>query len=273
LIFAALSFEPEPPIINMKSQRAYRIAMKRFLSQKGKPYATARPPRPRPPRRPFRWRPRPMAVDIPPLDDLMDIDQAYELEVVGCPPGQGYDGFLLEEMDICPPLPEEMDICPPFPVPTSCPLGAASFSPPGLTSTPVAGSALPCSSHSIPFARPPLVRCSRGRVDYPDLSADPSVAPSAAPSATLAAQSAPFLSVATAATMVTAGQYHRLASPLSQDSTPPPRASRDGTMSPLEHERGLSPVNGPVMVLADDVEDVSSRLYCARKVEEKINLR
>jgi hypothetical protein len=66
--------------------------------------------------------------------------------------------------------------------------------------------------------------------------------------------------VAEEATKGTAGQYRCLASPPSRDSTPP-KASRDGTMSPLEYEAQLSPVGGPVAVLPDDIADVSSPLY------------
>ena len=115
----------------MKSRRSYLAALKRFLSQRGKPYPSSRPPRPRPPRRPFRWRPRPMAVDIPPLESLMDIDEPYELEV-GCPQACGCPCRCGEAMEICPPSPvpsgtlctlptgaEGMELCPLSPVPFS----------------------------------------------------------------------------------------------------------------------------------------------------------
>ncbi|KAG2174087.1 hypothetical protein INT44_000201 [Umbelopsis vinacea] len=124
----------------MKTERFYIVALKAYLLPKGKPYSlSARPPRPRPPRRPRRWRATPMDVDIPPLDDLMDIDEPFVLEV-GCPHGQAENTCLLEAMEICfsspsspalcLPLEEApvgqwvpsqgMDVCPPSPVGFSC---------------------------------------------------------------------------------------------------------------------------------------------------------
>ncbi|KAI8575214.1 hypothetical protein K450DRAFT_275820 [Umbelopsis ramanniana AG] len=64
----------------MKSQRAYIIALKRYLLQKSKPYPLCRPSRPRQPRKPFQWRPRKMAIDRFPLDwDPMEVDKSLEL--------------------------------------------------------------------------------------------------------------------------------------------------------------------------------------------------
>ncbi|KAG2174086.1 hypothetical protein INT44_000200 [Umbelopsis vinacea] len=124
----------------MKNERFYIVALKAYLLPKGKPYSlSARPPRPRPPRRPRRWRATPMDVDIPPLDDLMDIDEPFVLEVV-CPHGQAENTCLLEAMEICFPSPSSsalclpleeapvgqwvpsqgMDVCPPSPVGFSC---------------------------------------------------------------------------------------------------------------------------------------------------------
>ncbi|KAG2181653.1 hypothetical protein INT44_008468 [Umbelopsis vinacea] len=86
-----------------KSKRAYVVALKRYLLRK-RPYTTVRPTRPRPPIPPFRWRPRPMAVDIPPPDDPMDIDEPHELEVVECPPAPGVSSEP-KGKDISPPTP------------------------------------------------------------------------------------------------------------------------------------------------------------------------
>ncbi|KAI8580166.1 hypothetical protein K450DRAFT_271275 [Umbelopsis ramanniana AG] len=86
------------------SKRAYVVALKRYLAQNHRRYTTIRPPRPRPPSRLLRWRPRSMAVDIPPLDVRMDIDQPHELEAVECPPAPGSTNQP-EAMDICPPSP------------------------------------------------------------------------------------------------------------------------------------------------------------------------
>ncbi|KAG2174093.1 hypothetical protein INT44_000207 [Umbelopsis vinacea] len=62
----------------MKNERFFIVGLKTFLLPKGKPYSlAARPPHPRP--RPRRWRPTVMAVDILPLDNLMDIDEPFEL--------------------------------------------------------------------------------------------------------------------------------------------------------------------------------------------------
>ncbi|KAI8574901.1 hypothetical protein K450DRAFT_276091 [Umbelopsis ramanniana AG] len=191
-----------------------------------------------------------MAVDIPPLDDQMDIDEPFELEVVGCSLAPSDDSCLPEGMEICPPspalssrvlrfeeapvdrcvLPEGMDVCP------TSPARSSGF-------LPLAGSDTP----SVHFVGPSAT-----------LAAPP--APSAfmathsAPSATtLATPSAPYVSVARAAAMYTAEQYRCPASPPSRDDTPP-KASRDGT--PLGNENQLSPVNGPVAP-PEDVEDVN----------------
>ncbi|KAI9288481.1 hypothetical protein BC943DRAFT_357352 [Umbelopsis sp. AD052] len=86
-----------------KSKRAYVVALKRYLLRK-RPYTTVRPTRPRPPIPPFRWRPRPMAVDIPPPDDPMDIDEPHELEVVECLPAPGVSSEP-KGKDISPPTP------------------------------------------------------------------------------------------------------------------------------------------------------------------------
>ncbi|KAI8579800.1 hypothetical protein K450DRAFT_199139 [Umbelopsis ramanniana AG] len=80
----------------LKTKRAHIIALKRYLSQHNIPYIVFHPP---PPRRPFRWRPKPTAADIPPLDDLMDIDKPFELEVVRYPLAPGDNRYLLGEME------------------------------------------------------------------------------------------------------------------------------------------------------------------------------
>jgi hypothetical protein len=83
------------------------------------------------------------------------------------------------------------------------------------------------------------------------------------PAAGSAPSSPSAVLVAYDATMSTAGQYRCLASPPSRASTPP-KASRDGTMSPLEYEAQLSPAHGPVEVLPDDIEEVSRSLILAK---------
>ncbi|KAG2177512.1 hypothetical protein INT44_008023 [Umbelopsis vinacea] len=69
----------------MLSQRSYKTALKRFLLRKKNPYDINRPPRPRPPRKPFRWRPKKMDIDYPFPDDPMDLDeldqQLWEMDI------------------------------------------------------------------------------------------------------------------------------------------------------------------------------------------------
>ncbi|KAI9285275.1 hypothetical protein BC943DRAFT_360377 [Umbelopsis sp. AD052] len=85
----------------MKATRAYIIALKRYLWRKTAPYYTTRPVRPRPPPRPFKWRPRKMAIDGPSFhdDDPMDIDQPFEHGMVDC---RGTSQEHCEDMVICP---------------------------------------------------------------------------------------------------------------------------------------------------------------------------
>ncbi|KAG2181642.1 hypothetical protein INT44_008457 [Umbelopsis vinacea] len=63
----------------MLSQRSYKTALKRYLLRRKNPYDVNRPPRPRPPRKPFRWRPKKMDIDYPSLDDPMDVDEPDQL--------------------------------------------------------------------------------------------------------------------------------------------------------------------------------------------------
>ncbi|KAG2172569.1 hypothetical protein INT44_002584 [Umbelopsis vinacea] len=70
----------------MKAKRAYIIALKRYLLRKTQPYQTAHPQRPRSPPKPFKWRPRKMAIDGPSFfdDDPMDVDQPFEQGMLAC---------------------------------------------------------------------------------------------------------------------------------------------------------------------------------------------
>ncbi|KAH8552255.1 hypothetical protein BGW37DRAFT_519788 [Umbelopsis sp. PMI_123] len=95
-------------------------------------------------------------------------------------------------------------------------------------------------THIPNFSRPPLVRSSRGRTDFPSDVPVPPPAP---------LPSSPELSAVSAA-----GRQRSPVAPLSRDSTPP-LPSREGTMSPLEFEAQLSPVNGSLAVPVDAVED------------------
>lgn len=87
----------------MKATRAYVVALKRFLLQKSKPYPTSRPPRPHPPPKPFRWRPKKMNVDFPPLDVRMDVDEPFELGELKCSALDDQQGCV--DMDVCPSSP------------------------------------------------------------------------------------------------------------------------------------------------------------------------
>lgn len=131
-IFAFLHLSYSFVLSHCKNEVSPRLlaALKRYLSQRGKPYTTSRPPRPRPSRRPFKWRPRPVAVDIPPLESLMHIDEPHELEVVR-PQARGYPCCYGEAMEVCLPFPfpkgtrctspstQGMELCPLSPVPFS----------------------------------------------------------------------------------------------------------------------------------------------------------
>ncbi|CAO3664526.1 unnamed protein product, partial [Umbelopsis ramanniana] len=82
----------------------------------------------------------------------------------------------------------------------------------------------------------------------------------ATPTIPFPASSAPSSHSSVAASRVatntmTAWQHRTPASPLSRENTPP-MALRDGTISPMEYGANLSPLHGPLLVLADDDEDV-----------------
>ena len=250
-----------------KVTRAYVIALKRYLNKKTSQYTTVRPLRPRPPPRPFRWRPRPMAVDIPPLNVRMDIDQPHKLDVVECPSAWG----AIECMDISPPSPTSSLR---VPLASPPPLSLSSRSKPlnrlrkiVLPSSRFGRGRKALSSsfaskletfvsvfHGLLSVLPPggegNAACwLRFAARYPTIPFPASSAPSSRSSVVAASRAV--------TNTMTAWQHCASASPSSRESTPP-KASRDGTISPMEYGANLSPLNGPVLVLVDDDEDVSN---------------
>ncbi|KAI9280310.1 hypothetical protein BC943DRAFT_371703 [Umbelopsis sp. AD052] len=119
-----------------------------------------------------------------------------------------------------------------------------------------AGGESPPVTPAIPIVRPRLVRSSVSLCVDEKVTHHP-IRSSLRP----VARFSPFRRVAAKAhSTMTAWRHRRPASPPSRDITPPPVASRERTLSPLDYEANLSPVNGPISVLVDDLEDVINAL-------------
>ncbi|KAG2182661.1 hypothetical protein INT44_005640 [Umbelopsis vinacea] len=119
-----------------------------------------------------------------------------------------------------------------------------------------AGGESPPVTPAIPIVRPRLVRSSVSLCVDEKATHHP-IRSSLRP----VARFSPFRRVTAKATpTMTAWRHRRPASPPSRDITPPPVASRERTLSPLDYEANLSPVNGPISVLVDDLEDVINAL-------------
>ncbi|KAI9285308.1 hypothetical protein BC943DRAFT_366374 [Umbelopsis sp. AD052] len=127
------------------------------------------------------------------------------------------------------------------PCPSSSPSPRPSSSPSPCPSSPAAGSASSCPS---PHSR------------------------SAAPSPTSSGPSSPFCLAG--ANHGAAGQHRRPASPLSRDNTPP-MPPRSGTVSPLELEPPLSPVNGSTAEHVGSVEDAIDMFQLLEAFQELDN--
>ncbi|KAH8547516.1 hypothetical protein BGW37DRAFT_470958 [Umbelopsis sp. PMI_123] len=120
------------------------------------------------------------------------------------------------------------------------------LNPPSDPSMEIAGSVSPPApllTNTKTFRRPPLVRSSKGRLNFCPLL----------PVSVSSPPSSPSVCAANLAAFTSAQRRSPVASS-SRESTPPLR-SREGTMSPLTYEAQLSPVNGPLSVHVDTVED------------------
>lgn len=234
----------------MKSTRAYIVALKRYLSQTRKPYPTLRPPRPRPPRKPFRWRPTPTAVDTvsAPSGDAVPV---VGHSPVASPPSTGNLPEVPVLRKIAMPTGRFAFRSWEYTQPSTASSRFRSPSPPAESCSRRRPRSPSPSDSRRPFRRRLTFQQTWTPAEFPASSSPPST------------PSAPFVSVATAATLVAAGQHRCPAMKGSRDSTPP-KASRDGTMSPLEYKAQLSPVNGPITI-PDDIDDVSNPLYFPRK--------